>query len=309
MVEAHAHPDDLPPELTPGPEAPQLFEGDPKRVVSTSRESSFFWPVVVVLLVAAGAAAYWLWWRGTAPPPVVPMTESAPAPAPAPPVEPAVRHPIEAVPQAEQALLPPPSPLPPLRDSDAMVADGISGVIGSDLFDKLVRRDDIVRRIVATVDNLPRHSVAPRLMPVNPIPGRFATEGSGESLTIAADNGARYAPYVRVGEAVDMKTLAALYVRFYPLFQEAYRDLGYPNGYFNDRLVEAIDDMLAAPAMTGPVRLTQPKVFYEYADPRLEQRSAGQKIMMRIGSDNAARVKAKLTEFRREIAGPHAKQP
>ncbi len=306
MVEAQAHPDDLPPELTPGAAAPQLFEGDPERVASPSRRS-FFWPVVVTLLVAAGAVAYWFWWRGTAPPAVAPVTESAPAQAPVvAPAEPAIRHPIESAPQAEQAPLP---PLPALQESDATVADGIAGVIGSDLFDKIVRREDIVRRIVATVDNLPRHSVAPRVMPIKPIPGSFAAAGSGESLMIAADNGARYAPYVRLGEAVDMKTLAALYVRFYPLFQEAYRDLGYPNGYFNDRLVEAIDDMLAAPTITGPVKLTQPKVFYEYADPGLEQRSAGQKIMMRIGSDNAARVKAKLAEFRREITGPQAKQP
>ena len=75
---------------------------------------------------------------------------------------------------------------------------------------------------------------------------------------------------------------------------------------FNDRLVEAIDDLLAAPAVTGPLKLTQPKVLYEFADARLEQRSAGQKIMLRMGSDNAARVKAKLAQFRREIVGPRA---
>jgi hypothetical protein len=138
------------------------------------------------------------------------------------------------------------------------------------------------------------------------VPGPFATTGSGGSATIAAENAARYAPYVRVAEAVDAKTLAALYMRFYPLFQQAYRELGYPNGNFNDRLVDAIDDSLATPVVQGPIHVIQPKVFYEYADPELEQRSAGQKIMMRMGSDNAARVKAKLTQFRREIVGPNA---
>ncbi len=296
MVEAQAHPDDLPPEVGSGTEAPQIFEGDPERVAAPPRES-FFWPVVVTLLVVAGAAAYWFWWRAPAPPTVTPVAESAPAPAPA--AEPEIRYPVAS--QAEQV------PLPPLQESDTTVLAGIAGVIGSDALEKMLRREDVVRHIVATVDNLPRHSVAARVMPVNPIPGHFATAGSGDSVTIAADNAARYAPYVRMGEAVDMKTLAALYMRLYPLFQEAYRDLGYPNGYFNDRLVEAIDDMLAAPVMSGPVKLSQPKVFYEYADPGLEQRSAGQKIMMRIGSDNAARVKAKLAQFRREIVGPNAK--
>ena len=52
-------------------------------------------------------------------------------------------------------------------------------------------------------------------------------------------------------ESVDTGRLAALYVRFYPLFQQAYRDLGYPNGYFNDRLVEVIDHLLVTPEIAG----------------------------------------------------------
>lgn len=74
-------------------------------------------------------------------------------------------------------------------------------------------------------------------------------------------------------------------MRIYPLFQQVYRELGYANGNFNDRLVDAIDDLLAATVGQGPIRLIQPKVFYEYADPGLEQRSVGQKIMMRMGSE------------------------
>jgi len=42
-------------------------------------------------------------------------------------------------------------------------------------------------------------------------------------------------------------------------------------------------------------------VLYAYADPDLEARSAGQKIMMRMGADNEAKVKAKLRELRRAL--------
>jgi hypothetical protein len=45
--------------------------------------------------------------------------------------------------------------------------------------------------------------------------------------------------------------------------------------------------------------------MYIYADPALESRSAGQKLLMRMGPDNAKAVKAKLTELRAVItAGP-----
>ena len=92
-----------------------------------------------------------------------------------------------------------------------------------------------------------------------------------------------------------------LYVRFYPLFPQAYRELGYPKKHFNDRLMQAIDDLLAAPAMTQPIELVRPKVLYECEDPALQDLSAGQKMMIRIGPENAALVKAKLREIRREL--------
>ena len=95
-----------------------------------------------------------------------------------------------------------------------------------------------------------------------------------------------------------MRRLADVYLRFYPLFQRVYQDLGYPNGYFNDRLVQAIDSLLATPQPAGPIELTRPNVMYTFADPALEARPAGQKMLLRMGPENAAVIKAKLTELR-----------
>jgi hypothetical protein len=63
-----------------------------------------------------------------------------------------------------------------------------------------------------------------------------------------------------------------------------------------------IDHLLETPEVDGPVKLVQPGVFYEFADPSLESRSSGQKLLLRMGSDNAAAVKLKLRDVRREIA-------
>jgi Protein of unknown function (DUF3014) len=99
----------------------------------------------------------------------------------------------------------------------------------------------------------------------------------------------------------NVEQLASAYRHFYPLFQQAYVDLGYPDGYFNDRLVEVIDHLLATPEVAGPIKLTQPGVFYQYADPSIEERSTGQKLMIRLGSQNAAVVKEKLRALRKEV--------
>src|SRR5206468_8565598 len=87
--------------------------------------------------------------------------------------------------------------------------------------------DDFPRRVVATVDNLGRAQAPSRLWPVHPSAGRFSA---------GPDNALRYAPFVQLVESVAMRQSVPPDARLYPQFQKAYEDLGYPRGYFNDRL-------------------------------------------------------------------------
>jgi hypothetical protein len=249
---------------------------------------------IVALLVAAGAA-YYFWPQRPEPPVAVQAPPAPPAPAPQASAEPRIEHPIDA------PSTPPAAPLPALGESDSMVHEALAAIFGAPRFDALFRPQDIVRHVVATIDNLPRKNVALRLSPINPVPGTFRVGGPEGSIAIGADNAARYTPYVAAMEAVDSAKLVAIYVRFYPLFQQAYAELGYPSRYFNDRLFEVIDHLLATPDVHGPVALVQPKVLYEYADPALQDLSAGQKILVRMGGENEAKVKTKLREIKRAL--------
>src|SRR5262249_307147 len=139
------------------------------------------------------------------------------------------------------------------------------------------------------------------LRPLKPTPGQTVVTTQGEVTTLSDANFARYAPLMRMVQGADVKSMAVVYERLYPLFQQSYEDLGYPGKYFNDRLVEVIDHLLQTPEPAGPLQLTQPKVFYEFADPELEGRSAGQRLPLRLGPENARATKAKLREFRAEI--------
>lgn len=252
---------------------------------------------------AAGAIAWVFLGRletpPSAPPPVPRPAAAQPGKAATPgEPQPAILNPLP--PPAEAASL------PALAESDTLLRKMLVALIGREAFEALVYPSGIATRIVATVDNLPRRSAPRRTMPVLAVPGAFRAEGRGDDTAIAGDNAARYAPYVRALQAVDAKALVAAYVRAYPLFQQAYQELGFPGRYFNDRLIEALDDLLAAPEPDGPVKLTRPKVLYEFADPALEAASAGQKILIRMGRDNALQVKAKLREIRGALAAAGA---
>lgn len=251
-------------------------------------------------LLAGGVALYYFWTRATPPAPQIAPAPTATAPAPEAPAKPAIAHPVEQIPAVAEADAP--APLPKLDESDVVARDSIASFLDGSAWMRLLVPGGIIRQIVATVDNLPRKSVATRILPVKPVPGTFETTRTANEISIAPANAARYTAYVKAAEAIDAVRLAGFYVRLYPLFQQAYVELGYPNGYFNDRLVEVIDHLLAAPEPRAPVKLAQPKVLYQFADPELQERSAGQKIMMRVGVANEVRLKAKLREIRKALA-------
>jgi len=186
--------------------------------------------------------------------------------------------------------------------------DALAQLAGVDAVKDYLVPNDLIRRVVVSIDNLPRQKVAVDKRPTNPIAGAFAADGDELHATLDQQNFERYKPLVAVIRKLDMQQLGAVYIHFYPLFQQSYQNLGYPNGYFNDRLVEVIDDMLATPEPKGPIQLVRPNVMYTFADPALEARPAGQKLLIRMGPENARAIKAKLTELRAVITAGSLKR-
>ena len=254
------------------------------------------WLLILAIAATGGATVYFLH-HNQAPE----QQAAAPKPeTPAPADEALTRHPVPET--GAEAGAEPAKPLPALKDSDAALQESLGQLFGPARLGELFVLKDMINRFVVTVDNLPRAKLPLRDMPTLPPPGKFLVNAqTGEGAVIAPENYKRYSEYVRLFTDMDAQKTVSLYFHFYPLFQEAYSNLGYKTAYFNDRLVAAIDDLLAAPEIKDPVQLVQPSVFYKYADPRLEALSSGQKIMLRIGADNAAKVKAKLRELRRAL--------
>lgn len=250
-----------------------------------------------VLVVLLGGLIGYHYYQKDAEPVVVapdaaalPSASAEPPPAPATPAAPVIQHPVNDAGSGAD--------LPTLDASDAPLEALLVQLIGKDGFMRWVRPENLVRRIVADVDNLghPTLSAGQRL--IRPLGGDFLVEGSDEAATLRTDNAARYAPLMRLLGAMDLKLLAREYRHYYPLFQQSYRDLGYPDGYFNDRLIAVIDQLLATPEVREPIRLVRPNVMWKFADPQLEALSSGQKLLLRIGPTNAAQVKNRLRELR-----------
>jgi hypothetical protein len=250
--------------------------------------------VAALIFVLAAGGVYYLRSRN-APLPAAPVAAVNPEPAPA--ADSGVSHPLPKAADNAAAL----GPVPPLADSDSPLLDALAQLSSADAVKQFLAPQDVVRKMVVTIDNLPRQKAAVEKRPTNPIAGSFIAAGDEIHGTLDQRNFERYTPMVSVISHMDMKQLGAVYIHYYPLFQESYQNLGYPNGYFNDRLVEVIDSLLAAPEPKAPIELVRPNVMYTYADATLEARPAGQKLLIRMGPENAKAIKAKLTELRSVI--------
>ena len=158
------------------------------------------------------------------------------------------------------------------------------------------------RRLVITVDNLPREHVPSQLRVTRGVPELLRVKKEGETITLDPSNYERYDRIIGYVEKMDARKIGRLYAKFYPLLQRTYEETGFPEERFHDRVLAALDDMMDAPRPTGPIRLVQPKVLYRFEDDHLESLSAGQKIMIRVGPDNAARLRKVLARVRAAVA-------
>lgn len=272
------------------------------------------WWILLAAAIAAGAVYYFYFLPGREPPAesVTPLP-AAPMAAPATPTP---------EPEPQRDTLPPPAPaadeqaeepepLPALTDSDGQALESAEALVGETAVRNYLVSDAVIARTVAAVDALTRNEIPVNILPVHGPGGSFEVTEDGVSEDVNPETGLpetryvldpvnfqRYTSQVETFEAIDTAALVAQYRKYYPLLQQSYRELGYAEGDFNGRLMEVIDHLMATPEPERPVRLLKPEAFYVFADPELEGLSAGQKLLIRMGPSNEARVKAKLGEIR-----------
>lgn len=252
---------------------------------------------VVVLLILAFVAWRWFMYSPQHETQVDEPVAAATTPVAASTAE---QYPVSAIATSSPA---PASSVALEAQDESTVVDSLAALPGGQSLAGLFNRPDVIQRIVATVDALPGKQLSRKILPMKLPDGSFKVAEAHGSTVISADNSARYAPYLKAVEQVDTPVLVRWYVRHYPMFEQAYRQLGYPGGHFNDRLVAVIDNLLATPEMkTAPV-LVPYKGGWAYANRNLETLSAGQKMLLRLTPSEQARLRTRLREVRAALTG------
>ena len=244
-----------------------------------SHGSKVVWLVLGIVVLAVGGVAVWRWKQSTQLPAVAPVEEPKPAPA---------------------------APAPAASNLPATEGDALAKQLGAELshaseWAKWLAEPDIVRRLVAAV-NLVAEGNSPRpvlsfLIP----PGQFEVVRRGRSIHASAKSYARYETLTRVLTSIDAAATGKTYGRIKPYIDSAFAQIGRPGQSFDTVLRQAIESLTATPVPDAEPELEEKGVAYAYKDPKLEQLTAAQKHLLRMGPENERAVQAWLRKLDESI--------
>ena len=117
------------------------------------------------------------------------------------------------------------------------------------------------------------------------------------SLWIDSRSFRRYDQFADAVAALDARGAARLYATLRPRMVDGYRELGHPDGNFDQALERALIELLKTPVVDGDIALASKTVAYEFADPRLQSLSSAQRQFLRMGSRNVRLIQGKLREI------------
>ena len=219
--------------------------------------------------------------------------------------EPVIEPEPEVVLQNTPAVIKNPEPsfvLPLLDDSDQLIRDGAVSLTRHEGINAWLSPNELVRKIVTFTDSVANGNIAREPVRVLAPKGKFLAKPINDKVfEIEQKSYQRYDLVTNILVSIDTKRAVEFYVLLRPLFQQAYDELGYPEGDFEDVIFKSIGRLLETPAIDEPIRVVQPVVMFEFEDVRLEMLSPVQKQVIRMGPKNTRALKRKLSDIAAEL--------
>ena len=266
-----------------------------------SQSSQIKWLAAALVMVAV--AAFLIWnvvseedEAPHSPQPVTPATLEQPRTADS--FAPDTQEQETELPVSTEAERPKPT-LPSLDQSDTAVKQDINEA--SSRAAQLLTEEFVIRKAVRAISALAGGELVNQYRPFKDPSTPFAATKTGDKFAIAESNYRRYTPYIEALDQMGSERVEQMYWHYYPLMQEAYAELGMDKREFREVSLTAINQMLNLPDIPEEIALEQPTVMYKFADPALEELPAAQKLMLRLGPENRAKLLPILVDLQQAL--------
>ncbi|WP_101757485.1 DUF3014 domain-containing protein [Oceanicoccus sp. KOV_DT_Chl] len=160
--------------------------------------------------------------------------------------------------------------------------------------------DEQIRKWVLALDLMAEGKLPKRYRPVDYPMDKFAVEPMGLDTVAAEDNQQRMTSLIDTITAIKPAQAASYYRAWLPIIEKAYDEQG-KNNSVDQRLRQAISQVLAVDSLEQPAALIRPSVLYKFEDPVLEDASDIEKLLWRMGPENAEKLQNFLRDLRAEL--------
>ena len=252
--------------------------------------------IVVLLLVIAGGivllTSIWPPEEGPAPtvmapplaPPPTPVAAEIEGPTPRPPPPPPA--PVD-------------EPLPRLEDSDDVVRDALGHIPLGTTGQQYLTPGNIIERSASVIYLMAQGDVPYKLLPVSRPKAAFPFSDDGTRVVTDPAGFERYNSLTQWLGSLDLESLLSSLEWFFPLFREAWSYYGEDPAAFDMAVVMTLDLVIATPKVDlAEARLVRREAVWIFEDPAIEGLAPIQKLVLRMGPENAKILKAKAAEVR-----------
>lgn len=199
--------------------------------------------------------------------------------------------------------------LPALNDSDEWFRKKAKDLSTYAKLAEWLKIDDLIRRITAVVDNI-ADGMSPRAHLRFLAPSKsFTVVKKREKLYLNPQSYRRYDLVADAFASLDANGAVRIFRDLKPPFQEAYRELGYPNQDFQETLIRAIKELLGTPIVEGDIVVEEAVITYQMVDEDLEDLSDAQKHLLRMGPQNIRKIQNKLRAMAVALGVPENQLP
>lgn len=278
------------------PDVELLKTPDERPPGDSRRRRAGWWLALAGLIVGAAIAAYIVIGRRQPPAPVAGEASNEVA---------VSQRPVEPLGGDAEPL-----DLPPVDQTDAVVRELVAKLSSHPAVAAWLATDGLVRNFTVVVANIAEaRTPAVHLRALRPQTG-FTVVQRGSDLYIDPRSYARYDTVAAATASIDPAGAARLYAQLKPRIEDAYRDLGAPDGSFDRALERAIVLLLRTPVIDDPIRVeAQGAVGYGFAAPELEKLPAAQKQLLRAGPRNVRLIQSSLRAIAIALGIPPERLP
>jgi hypothetical protein len=261
----------------------EMPEREPFETAFRSPHSSrAIWLVIGFVVLGVGGVVLWWWKESRGTQPVAPAAESKPAAAPTAPAVPTLS----------------------MTEGDSLARQLAAELSKASELAQWLAEPDILRRLVAAV-NLVAEGNSPRPVLSFLIPaGQFEVVRAGGAVRASPKSYARYQTVSRVLTSIDAAAAGKAYHRVKPYVDSAFAQIGRPGQSFDTVLHQAIESLTSTPIPETEPKLEEKGALYAYKDSKLEQLSAAQTQLLRMGPENARAIQAWLKKLDEAISRP-----